>query len=70
MTTPGTPPATITRLNRAINAAIADTDVIAAFEREGMSPLPSTPEEFARRGAAEREKWEPIVLAAMRHRPG
>lgn len=70
MTTPGTPPATILRLNRAINAAAADTDVVAAFGREGMSPLPSTPEEFARRGAAEREKWEPIVLAALRGRPG
>ena len=69
MTTPGTPPATILRLNRAINAATADTDVIAAFGREGMSPLPSTPEEFAQRGAAEREKWEPIVLAALRSRP-
>lgn len=70
MTTPGTPPAMITRLNQAINAATADSDVVAAFEREGMSPLHSTPEEFARRGAAERAKWEPIVLAAIRHRSG
>lgn len=70
MTTPGTPPATILRMNQAINAATADTDVIAAFVREGMAPLHSTPEEFAARGAAEREKWEPIVLAATRNRAG
>ncbi|MBR0649285.1 tripartite tricarboxylate transporter substrate binding protein [Roseomonas terrae] len=68
LTTPGTPPETITRLNRAINAATADTDVIAAFAREGMATLHSTAEEFAARGAAEREKWEPIVLAATRNR--
>lgn len=44
--------------------------MIAALGREGTSPLPSTPEEFAQRGAAERETWEPIVRAALRNRPG
>jgi tripartite-type tricarboxylate transporter receptor subunit TctC len=69
LTSPGTPPATIARLNRAINETTADPEVVAGFEREGMSPLHSTPEEFARRGVAERERWEPIVLAAIARRP-
>jgi tripartite-type tricarboxylate transporter receptor subunit TctC len=65
MTTKGTPPAVIEKLNRAINATTADPSVVAAFEREGMAPLHSTAEAFARRGAAERAKWAPIALAAI-----
>lgn len=69
LTSPGTPAETVTRLNRAINQTTADPEVIAGFAREGMAPLHSTPEEFVRRGAEERARWEPVVLSAIARRP-
>jgi tripartite-type tricarboxylate transporter receptor subunit TctC len=64
MTTPGTPPAVIAKLNAAINETTADPAVVAKLAEQGQTPLRGTPEEFVRFGAAERAKWTPIARAA------
>jgi tripartite-type tricarboxylate transporter receptor subunit TctC len=42
-----TPPAIVTRLNDAVRQAVDTKELRAAFNRQGMDPRPSTPDEFA-----------------------
>jgi tripartite-type tricarboxylate transporter receptor subunit TctC len=60
-TTAGTPPATVAALNRALNAALTSKDVADKLKGVGMEPATSTPDEFAKRVAADYAKWGPIV---------
>jgi tripartite-type tricarboxylate transporter receptor subunit TctC len=60
-TTAGTPPATVQALNRHLNQALGKQDVVDKLKGVGMDPATSTPEEFARRLAADYAKWGPIV---------
>lgn len=57
----GTPPAVIERLNREINAALADPGMRAKLADLGGVPIAGTPEQFWAIHRAETEKWEKIV---------
>jgi tripartite-type tricarboxylate transporter receptor subunit TctC len=57
----GTPPAAIARLNREINAALADPAMKAKLADLGGVPIPGTPEQFWALHRMETEKWAKIV---------
>jgi tripartite-type tricarboxylate transporter receptor subunit TctC len=57
----GTPPAIIAKLNRALNAALAEDDVKSRMGVDGTEPLPSTPEAYAADIANEEAKYSKIV---------
>ena len=57
----GTPRAVIDRLNREINAALADPAMRAKLAELGGMPIPGTPEQFWQLHRAETEKWAKIV---------
>jgi len=56
-----TPPEIIARLNREINAVLAEPEVRKRLIELGGEPLITTPEEFGAMIAAETEKWEKVV---------
>jgi tripartite-type tricarboxylate transporter receptor subunit TctC len=53
----------VERLNKEINAGLADARVKAQFAELGHAPMPMTPVEFGKCVAAETEKWGPVVKA-------
>ena len=59
-----TPAEIVGKLNREINAAIADPAMKARFAAIGGEPLPGSPAEFGRLIAEETEKWGKVVRAA------
>jgi tripartite-type tricarboxylate transporter receptor subunit TctC len=59
-----TPAEIVARLNREINAAIADPAMKARLAAIGGEPLPGSPGEFSRLIAEETEKWGKVVRAA------
>jgi tripartite-type tricarboxylate transporter receptor subunit TctC len=60
----GTPPEIIERLNRVINAGLADPRLQARLAELGAVPLSFTPAEFGAYMAKEAERWEKVVRAA------
>jgi len=56
-----TPAEIVDRLNREVNAAIADPGMKARLAAIGGEPLPGTPGEFGRLIAEETEKWAKVV---------
>jgi tripartite-type tricarboxylate transporter receptor subunit TctC len=65
MCAPGkTPVEIIGKLNKEINAAIADAGMKARLAAIGGEPLPGTPAEFGKLIAEETEKWAKVVQAA------
>jgi tripartite-type tricarboxylate transporter receptor subunit TctC len=60
----GTPAPAITRLNAALNAALADGSVRARLVQAGADPVSSTPEAVAERMRAETEMWGRVVREA------
>jgi tripartite-type tricarboxylate transporter receptor subunit TctC len=59
-----TPPEIVAKLNRDINAAIADPKLAARFADLGGMPTPMTIGEFAKLIADETEKWGKVIRAA------
>ena len=59
-----TPPAIIERLNREINAVLADPKVKAKFADLGSEPLTGSPAEIGKMLANETEKWAKVIRAA------
>jgi tripartite-type tricarboxylate transporter receptor subunit TctC len=59
-----TPAGIVSRLNREINAAIADPAMKARLAAIGGEPLPGTSAEFGRLIAEETDKWAKVVRAA------
>jgi tripartite-type tricarboxylate transporter receptor subunit TctC len=59
-----TPPQIIEKLNREINAVLAEPDVKARLIELGGEPLVSSPQAFGAMIAAETEKWEKVVKFA------
>jgi tripartite-type tricarboxylate transporter receptor subunit TctC len=59
-----TPADIIEKLNREINAGIADPGMKARFAAIGGEPLPGSPAVFARLIAEETEKWGQVIRAA------
>jgi tripartite-type tricarboxylate transporter receptor subunit TctC len=59
----GTPRPIIDKLNKAINAALADPALRAKLAELGGAPLPGTPEDFGKLVADETAKWAKVVKA-------
>jgi len=59
----GTPTTIIDRLNREINAGLADPNVVEQLARVATTPIIYTPAEFGAYMAAEVEKWGKVVKA-------
>jgi tripartite-type tricarboxylate transporter receptor subunit TctC len=59
-----TPAAIVDKLNREINAALADPGMKARFAAIGGEPLPGSPGEFGKLIAEETDKWAKVVRAA------
>jgi tripartite-type tricarboxylate transporter receptor subunit TctC len=57
----GTPPAIVERLNKALNAALADEAVIKRIRHEGAEPNPITPAEYGKDIDEEETRWAAIV---------
>ncbi len=60
----GTPVEIIERLNREINAGLADPRVRARIAEAGAEPFMGSPADFAKFMAAEADKWAKVVKAA------
>jgi len=59
-----TPADAIDRLNREVNAGLADPKMKAKLAEQGGMTMPGTPAEFARLIADETEKWGKVIRAA------
>ena len=59
-----TPAEIVARLNREINAALADPGMKARFAAIGGEALPGSASDFGRLIAQETEKWGKVVRAA------
>jgi tripartite-type tricarboxylate transporter receptor subunit TctC len=59
-----TPLEIIEKLNREINAALAEPDVKARLADLGVAPLAGSPADFAKFIAAEADKWSKVIRAA------
>jgi tripartite-type tricarboxylate transporter receptor subunit TctC len=60
----GTPVEIIERLNRTVNAALADPRIKARLAELTMIPIPATSAEFAAEMAATTEKWAKVVVSS------
>ena len=60
----GTPSEAIERLNKEINAALADREFAARLATIGSQPRPGSPADFGKFIAAETEKWGKVVKFA------
>jgi len=56
-----TPADVVDRLNKEINAGLADAKLKARFGDLGLTPLPGSPADFGRLVADETEKWGRVV---------
>jgi tripartite-type tricarboxylate transporter receptor subunit TctC len=57
-----TPPEVVTKLNQALQSALADEEVRAAYRRVGADPAdPHPPEVFAARATRDGERWAPLI---------
>jgi tripartite-type tricarboxylate transporter receptor subunit TctC len=59
-----TPPEIIEKLNREMNAALAEPDIKARLADLGVAPLAGSPADFGKFIAAEAEKWSKVIRAA------
>jgi len=60
----GTPPEIIARLNREINAGLADPGVKARLSDVAATPMPFTPQEIGAYVTSEIDKWAKVIRAA------
>jgi tripartite-type tricarboxylate transporter receptor subunit TctC len=60
----GTPRDIIERLNRELNAGLANPAIRARLAELGATPIPTTPAEFGAMLAAATEKWAKVIKAA------
>jgi tripartite-type tricarboxylate transporter receptor subunit TctC len=58
---PGTPPLTLTRLNREVNGILDSMEGKEALAAQGMEPEPGPPEALTERIRADIEKWRGVV---------
>jgi tripartite-type tricarboxylate transporter receptor subunit TctC len=59
-----TPAAVIERLNREINAGLAEARIKAQYAELGNAVMPMAPDEYGALLAAETEKWAKVIRAA------
>jgi tripartite-type tricarboxylate transporter receptor subunit TctC len=62
-----TPPEIVEKLNREINAVLAEPDMKKRLTELGGEPLISTPDVFGAMIVVETEKWEKVVKFAGAH---
>jgi tripartite-type tricarboxylate transporter receptor subunit TctC len=60
----GTPAAIIERLNREINAGLADPGIQARLAEVGGTPLPYSPDQLSAMIARDAEKWRQVIARA------
>ena len=60
----GLPAPLVAKLNAEVGAALADADLRARFNAAGAETVGGTPQSFAQRIRAEREKWARVISAA------
>jgi tripartite-type tricarboxylate transporter receptor subunit TctC len=60
----GTPADIVERLNREINAGLADPGTALQYANLGATPMPGTPTDLGRLIAEETEKWGRVVRVA------
>ena len=60
----GTPAENINKLNREINAGLADVKMKARLARMGYTVLGGSPAEYGKLIAEEVEKWRKVIRAA------
>ncbi len=60
----GTPPDIVERLNREIDAGLADADFKAKLAKLGGQPFPGTPADWGKFIASETDKWGKVVREA------
>ncbi|MCX7890874.1 MAG: tripartite tricarboxylate transporter substrate binding protein [Burkholderiales bacterium] len=59
----GTPRAIVERLNREVNAILAEPEVRARLHAAGLEPAGGTPEAFGQLVRAEAARWAPVIRA-------
>jgi tripartite-type tricarboxylate transporter receptor subunit TctC len=59
-----TPAEVVEKLNREVNAGLADAKIVARLAQEGGMSMPGTPAEFGKLIADETDKWAKVVRAA------
>jgi len=59
-----TPAEIVDRLNKEINAALADPKMLARLSELGASPIAGSPADFAKLTADDTEKWGKVIRAA------
>lgn len=57
----GTPRSAVDRLNKAVNEALSQPQLLEKLHNIGAEPLPGTPEQFGRLMADERARWLPLA---------
>jgi tripartite-type tricarboxylate transporter receptor subunit TctC len=64
LATPGTPPPVAQRLHDAVGKAVTASDVIELFDKQGMKPTASQPDETAHMLAADFARWTDVMAKA------
>jgi len=64
LTTAGTPPEIIARINTELDRALRDPDLIAKFAQQGLAPAGGTPADFQRTIASDLKNWTETARAA------
>lgn len=64
LATPGTPAAVAQKLRDAVAKAVTAADVIAMFDKQGMKPSASQPDDTARMLAADLARWTGVMKKA------
>ena len=59
-----TPPEIVDKLNKEINAALADPKMKARLTELGVAALPGSPADFGKLIASETDKWGKVIRAA------
>jgi tripartite-type tricarboxylate transporter receptor subunit TctC len=57
----GTPQATLRTLNEKVRATLADPVILQRFDKGGMDPVPTTPQETVAYLKSEQEKWRRVI---------
>ncbi|MEO9901474.1 tripartite tricarboxylate transporter substrate binding protein [Nisaea sp.] len=64
VTPKGTPEDVQAKLSDALNAAMQDGDVLAAYKKSGLAPTSTTPEQATQFLVDERSKWQGVIAKA------
>jgi tripartite-type tricarboxylate transporter receptor subunit TctC len=59
----GTPPEIVDKLNKEVNAALADANIKARLADLGGILIPGSPDDFGKVVADETEKWAKVIKA-------